>query len=56
MSYDPPLLLRPPSYSLEHRDFPKRNGVDLGLILTIAVLVAMAGFLVALFVGAATGG
>jgi hypothetical protein len=53
-SYDPPPLIKPPSYFLAHRDFPKHHGLDLSLILTIAVLVAMAAFFVALVVGAVT--
>jgi len=56
MSYDPPPLAEPPSYSMHHRDFPKRNGPDLGLILSVAALIAMAGFIVALVVGIVTAG
>ena len=56
MSYDPPPLAEPPSYSMHHRGFPKRNGPDLGLILSVAALIAMAGFIVALVVGIVTAG
>jgi len=56
MSYDPPPLAKPPSYSMERHTFPKQGGLDLSLILTIAALVAMAGFFVALIVGIATSG
>jgi len=41
---------------MHHRDFPKRNGPDLGLILSVAALIAMAGFIVALVVGIVTAG
>ena len=56
MSYDPPPLAKPHSYSLEHRDFRGHHGPDLGLILSIAAVIAVLGFVVAVAVGAATAG
>jgi hypothetical protein len=54
MSYDPPPLAKPHSYSLEPHAFPKHHGPDLGLILSIAALIVVVGFFVAVVVGAAT--
>jgi hypothetical protein len=56
MSYDPPLLAKPHSYSLEPQALPKHHGPDLSLILSIAALIIVVGFFVAVFVGAATAG
>ena len=56
MCYDPPPLAKPHSYSLEPQAFPKHHGPDLGLILSIAAVIVVVGFVVAVFVGAATAG
>ena len=56
MSYLPPPLAEPPSYSLDRHDAPNRRPPRLGTILTIAALVAVAGFFVALIVGILTAG
>ncbi len=48
MSYIPPWLTEPPHYSLQH------HGLRLGQILAIAVVVALIGFLVAVFIANVT--
>ncbi len=50
MSYIPPWLTEPPHYSLKH------HGPRLGQILAIAVVVALIGFLVAVFIANVTAG
>ena len=50
MSYIPPWLTEPPHYSLKH------HGPRLGQILAIAVVVALIGFFVAVFIANVTAG
>jgi len=50
MSYIPPWLPEPPHYS------PNHHGSRVGQILAIAVVVALAGFLVAVFIANVTAG
>jgi len=56
MSYLPPPLAEPPSYSMDRHSSPNHRGSRLGKILTVAVLVALAGFLAALITAIVTSG
>lgn len=48
MSYLPPPLVEPPSYSMDRHGSANHRGPRRGTILTVVVLVALAGFLAAL--------
>jgi hypothetical protein len=50
MFYIPPLLPEPPHYS------PKHHGPRIGQIFAIAVVIALIGFLVAVFIANVTAG